>query len=154
MQEFYVIVGREALYLYEKKETAYSRQYIQGKPEFRYQVNQVKIDIERLVKLLADEYNLDNYSDMQFMLIENADAVVTEAVCRGFEGYLSKRCPRDAVMPVAMKKLIAEGMPLLEEFGVNFDGVNYRQDNSGVRKSDFSLLGYTLQADDFMRYVG
>ena len=51
MQEFYVIVGREALYLYEKKGTAYSRQYIQGKPEFRYQVNQVKIDIERLVKL-------------------------------------------------------------------------------------------------------
>lgn len=151
MQEFYVIVGRELLYLYEKEGTKYSRQYIKGKPEFRYQLNQAKVDMERLINLLADEYNLDNNSDMQFTLIENVDKMVNEAIYRGLEGYLAKSCPLDAVMSDVVKKLEMDGVPFLKEYGVNFDGVNFRQSDSGIQKLEFSLLGCTLQADDLMR---
>lgn len=154
MQEFYVIVGRETLYLYEKEGAEYHRQYVHGKPEFRYQVSQAKDDMKKLFELLADEYNLDDNSDMRFTLIENADVIVTEAVCRGFAGYLVKRCPLNAVVMDAMKKLAAEGVPLIEEYGVNFEGVNYRQGNGGIQRSDFHLLGCTLQADELMRCVG
>lgn len=151
MQEFYVIVGREELYLYEKEGTEYNRQYIQGNSEFHYQINLAKNNVESLLRILADEYNLDNDSEMRFMLIENADTIVTEAVCKGFEEYLSKRCPLDVVMKNVIKRLESDGIPLIEESGVNYDGVNYKCGNGGMQKTDFNLLGYTLQPDDLMQ---
>lgn len=158
MQEFYVIVGRERLYLYVKDGAKYERQYIKGKPEFRYHLNQVKNDMKELLKALLEEYNLDsepedNQSEITFSLIESAAPVITEAVCNGLEGYLSKRYPLDKIISDAMKELEAAGTPLLKEYGANFDGANYRWGNGGVLKADFSLLAYTLQADDLIQCV-
>lgn len=158
MQEFYAIAGREQLYIYVKDGTKYERQYIKGEPVFRYQLHQAKNDMKELSKALMEEYNLDsdakgNQSEITFLLIESVVPVITEAVCNGLEGYLSRRYPLDKIVSDAMKKLEAADMPLLKEFGVNFDGVNYRWRNSSIQKADFSLLAYTLQADDLIQCV-
>lgn len=159
MQEFYVIVGREQLYIYVKDGTKYERQYIKGKPEFCYQLNQAKSSMRELVKALMEEYNLDSeqeddQSKIAFLLIEGVAPAITGAVCNGLEGYLSKRYPLNEIISKVMKKLEAADTPLLKEFGANFDGVNYRWENGSIQKADFSLLAYTLQADDLIQCIG
>ncbi len=106
MQTFYMITGRDVLYLYEKNGTNYNRQYIEGNPEFHYQVNNMKNDIEKLLKALMEEYNLDSILEITFVVIGNDDPIVTEAVDRALEGHISKQYDLSTIMPEIIKKCI------------------------------------------------
>ncbi len=50
MQALYMIIGRNALFLYERDGAEYNRLFIEGNPEFRYQNNSVRKDIEDMLK--------------------------------------------------------------------------------------------------------
>lgn len=165
MQIFYMITGRDVLYLYEKDGMKYNRQYIQGNPEYHYQIHTVKKDMEKLLKELAEDYNLDidmdhvdiqkaNNTEMAFVMVENADPVLTEAVSRGLGGFLSQKYVLDSLISDIIRKLCSDGQPLVKDFGVNFDGNNYRLANGVIQRNNFSLLGYTLQPDDLLQYIG
>ncbi len=41
---------------------------------------------------------------------------------------------------------------MIDELGINFDGKNYVMSNNKLIKNDYSLLGYTLHADDIMKF--
>ncbi len=153
MQTFYVFIGKDALYLYEKESKGYMRQYIAGNPEFRYRINHVKEDVKRLLNVLAEEYNLDNESELFFYLIENSDFVVTEAVCGALDGHISKKYSLNAVMPMVVEELEGDTRLLVKDFGINFDGTNYRLIDGELHKADYSLLGFTIQTDDFIQYI-
>ena len=154
MQIFYMIIGRDVLYLYEKNGTNYNRQYIEGNPEFYYQLNNMRNNIERLLQVLTEEYNLDSTLEITFVVIENDDPVVTEAVDRALERHISKQYDLSAIMPEIIKKMYVDGIPLIKEFGVNFDGRNYLLTNGKVNKCDYNLLAYTLNADEIIEYIG
>ncbi len=57
MQVFYMIIGRDALYIYENESAGYKRQYIEGNSEFHYQKNNIRNDLKKLLDILAEEYN-------------------------------------------------------------------------------------------------
>lgn len=154
MQTFYIFIGRDSLYLYEEDDTGYNRQYIAGNPEFHYQTSRVKADVEKLLDALVEEYNLENRSELTFFLIGNEDSAVTEAVCKTLDGYISERYDFNLFIPGIIQKIEAEEMPLTKEFGINFDGKNYRLIDGKLNKYDYSLLGYNLNMDKIMEYIG
>lgn len=154
MQTFYMVIGRDMLYLYEKDGTVFNRQYIEGNPEFHYQINHLKGDMERLLDLLAEEYNLDSKDEITFCLIENEDPSVTKAFCKTLGGYTSRQYGLDVVMPEIIRKMEADGIPLIRESGVNFDGRNYLLVNGKLNRRDYNLLGYTLDVNKMVGYIG
>ena len=153
MQIFYMITGREALYLYEKNGTNYIRQYIDGNPEFHYQISNAKSDIKKMRKALQEEFNLESDSEIKFAMIENANPVVTEVVTRELGAYLLQKYNLDSLVLDIVKRLNQDKKILVKEFGVNFDGVSYQLVNGELQKADYSLLGYTLQADDIIKFL-
>lgn len=154
MQMFYVIIGRDKLYLYEKKGEEYSRQYIAGNPEFHYQINNVKQDVEKMMDILVEEYNLENRSELSFFLIGNSDPFITETVSRALEGYIAGLHELSRSLAEIIKRFSEDEKLLVKEFGINFDGVNYCLVNGEIKGTDYSLLGYTLQTDDLIGFVG
>ncbi len=154
MQTFFMFIGKDVLYLYEKIGKGYNRHYIEGNPEFHYQMNHIKKDVEKLINVLADEYNSDNESELLFCLIENSNPVVTEAICGALEGHISKRYSLNSVLPIVIGGLEEDTKLLVKDFGINFDGINYRMMDGKLKEADYSLLGFTLQTDDFMQYIG
>ncbi len=154
MQTLYMVICRDALYLYEKDGTGFKRQYIEGNPEFHYQTNHMKDDVKKLLDVLVEEYNLDGRSELTFCLIENEEPSVTKAVCRNLDGYISRQYSLDMIIPEIIRKTKADGIPLIEESGINFDDRNYLPVNGKINKRDFNLLGYTLDMDKMMEYAG
>lgn len=154
MQMIYMIVGREILYLYEKYEEKYRRQYIFGNPEFHYQINEAKKDIEKMMDALADEYNLENRSDLSFFVLTNGNESITQTVCEALEGYIAKKIDLDGFMSEIIKKISMDKKKLVKEYGVNYDGMNYCLTDGKLRKNDYKLLGYTLWPDDLLNYIG
>lgn len=154
MQTFYMIIGKDALYLYEKNGRNYNRQYIEGNPEFHYQLNNIKKDIEKLLEVLVEEYNLDNQSELTFVVVGNGNSVVTEVITKALDGHISDKRDMGFIMPEIIQKLYKDEIPLVKEYGVNFDGNNYRLMNGKLGMYDYHLLGYTLNEDKIMEYIG
>lgn len=154
MQIFYVIIGRNALYLYEKNGEEYNRQYVSGNPEFQYQTNSVKKDMDKMMDALVEEYNLENRSELSFFVIGSNDPLVTEVVSKALEGYITEKHDLNVLMLEVIKRFSCDKKLLVNEFGINFDDVNYRLLNGRLQETDYSLLGYTLQTDDLIRCVG
>lgn len=154
MQMFYMVIGKDALFLYEKEGIRYSRQYIEGNQEFHYQINTVKNDIKKLLAALVEEYNLNDDSEIAFTIIENSDSAVTEAVSNALDGHISNRHGLDSLISGIIKKVNSDKIPLVKEYGINFEEINYRLVNGILQETDYSLLGYTLQADDLIMCIG
>lgn len=158
MQALYMIIGRNALFLYERDGSEYNRLFIEGNPEFRYQNNSVRKDIEDMLKSVMEEYNLDSGSDhcseIAFTVVANADAVVTKDAVETLGEYLSQIYKLDSLIPDIIKELYADEKLLIKEYGVNFDGINYRMVNGTLQKAEYDLLGYTLQEDALIRHIG
>lgn len=153
MQTFYMIVGSDTLYLYEKNGKEYTRQYIDGNPEFHYQINNVKRDMKKMMNALVEEYNLENRSELSFLMIGNDKPQVTEAVGKALEGHIEKKYELNTIIYDIIKRFSEDKKLLVEDFGINFDGVNYCLTDGKVCKADYSLLGYTLQTDDIVKCV-
>ncbi len=49
--------------------------------------------------------------------------------------------------------MYTDEIPLIKEFGVNFDGRNYLLVNEKVNKCDYNLLAYTLNEDEIGEYI-
>ena len=154
MQTLYMIIGKDALFLYAKEGVSYQRQYIAAKPEFPYQPSHIMEDIQTLLSLIMEEYNLEDRLELTFSVVEGEDTALSEKVCSMLDGNISKRHPLYSVIFHIIIKLEGDGRPLIKEFGINFDGVNYRLVNGSIQKSNYNLLGYTMQADDLIQYIG
>ncbi len=154
MQTFYMIIGGEALFLYTKEGASYQRQYIAANPEFPYQPSRVRDDVQKLLSILVEEYNLEDRSELTFSVVGGEDIVITETVCSVLDGNISDQYSLHSVISKIITKLDKDEKLLIKEFGINFDGINYRLVSGSIQKSDYNLLGYTIQADDLMRYIG
>lgn len=153
MQALYMIIGKEALYLYAKEGADYQRQYIEASPEFPYQAGRVQDDIKELLKVLVEEYNLEDVSELTFSVVGNTDPIITEMICSVLNGNISNQYELYSVISQIILKLVMDEKLMIREFGINFDGFNYRLIDGDMQKGDYNLLGYTLQTDDFIKYI-
>lgn len=153
MQTFYLLIGKSNLYVYEKKDNTYERLYIEGNPEYAYDLNSAKTSIEQLMDELVNEYNLDTKAEIDFIVVDNEDRIVSEVMQKVLGEYQSKVYEIDFLMKLVAGKLQRDSKMMIDKFGINFDGKNYLLSDGGIVKNDFNLLGYTLNEDDLMKYI-
>lgn len=153
MQTIYLLIGKEKLYLYEKNANLFERLYIEGNPDYSYDINNVKYGIQQLMDNLVNEYNLDTKAEIDFIVIDNENEIISEVVEKIIGEYESKKYTIDSIIIKVFNKLSRDKKLLIEEYGINFDGKNYLLINGNLNKKEFSLLGYTLQEDNLMKYV-
>lgn len=66
MQKFFMIIGKNKLNVYSTNGGQWEKQYFEGNPEFEYEVNNARHDIEKMFELLVSEYNLDSKAELEF----------------------------------------------------------------------------------------
>lgn len=154
MVRFYMLIGKDKLFLYEKINQQYVRQHVEGNPYFSYDLHQAKEAAERLLKVLENEYNLDGPSEIDIVIIENRDPQYSEIMKKAFENNAIETWSLDTVLKPAIQRLRREKREHIDELGVNFDGAHYMVEGDSLREGSFSLLGYLLSEDKLMNLVG
>lgn len=153
MQTFYMVVQKGKVNLYVREGSRLVGQYINGNPEFCYKLNHAAGDMQRLFQSLVDEYNLDSVAELEIIMIENEDAVCSQVVGQALGEYVVERKGIGEAISKAWKRLVKDKKLMVQEYGINFDGKNYKIESERVKKSGFSLLGYTLDPGSLMKYI-
>ncbi len=93
MQKFYMIIGKNELFLYEKNENGYVRQFIEGNSEYSYKLNNAKNDVDRLIKSLVNEneYNMETSAEIEFIVIDNENTIYSEIIEKALGEYVAKK---------------------------------------------------------------
>ena len=153
MQIFYLIIGKDKLFLYEKDNGHAVKQYIEGNPYFLYDVNKAESDVQRMLDLLVNEYNLDTVAELEFIILENDDDIRTNKIEQILSDYIIEKLDLRKTLLKIMKTLNKDKKLYINDFGINYDGMSFYIKNNKLEKSEFNLLSYTLQEDTLMKYI-
>ena len=148
--KFFVIIGKENLYVYEKNGSRYEKQFIEGNAFYPYDVCQVKADIDAFLDSLANEKNLGTKAKLEFEVLENPDPIRTNSVMRILGEFTKRRLQAPEVIRDAIQKLSRDKTLMIDAYGINYDGRNYKMDGQMLLDGPFDLLGYTIHEDDIM----
>lgn len=154
MQTFYVVIKKDCLSLYEKNGNSYEKVYLGGNPEYDYSVNNAKEYADRFLKMIVGEYNLDTIGEIDFVVIDNEDDIVSDAMIGVLDKSVKKRIPIMDLMSRALNSLGRDKKLYISEYGINYDGKKYIAGDQGIKKEEFSLLAYTLNDDMLIKFVG
>lgn len=129
--------------------------YIAGKPEQEYQLRHAQDEIPQIIDELAREFNLEPqsddknpdkmiYKDIKFILLENSDKFTNRVVEEILDSYIEQKIAIQEIIIPILDKLMLDKDTLVEQYGINYDGINYRYKGEECLESNFSLLGYTI----------
>lgn len=153
MQTFYMILGKDTINVYEKENGSYERVYLEGNPGYSYDKNNAKECIEKLFSMLRNKYNMDSVGEIDFVVIDNEDKIVSEVMERALSAYIKSKIKIEDLIYKIFEKLDRDKKLHISEYGVNFDGKNYLCREKKIEKHEFSLLGYTVSDDELIKYV-
>ena len=139
MQKFFMIIGKNKLNVYSTNGGQWEKQYFEGNPEFEYEVNNARHDIEKMFELLVSEYNLDSKAELEFSVLCNEDSVYNDVIERCMKEYI---CEKKELKQVE-----------IDNYGINFDGKHYMLKDGVITKGKFDLLGYTVSEDSIVKYI-
>lgn len=154
MQTFYVIIKKEYLSIYDKIDNSFTRVYLDGNPEYSYSVNSAKDYVNRLVDMIIDENNLDSEGEIDFVVIDNEDEIISKALLNAFGESVKKIIDVEALMADISNKICSDKKLHIPEYGINFDGKKYLVKDNKLVKEEFSLLSYNLTDDMLMKSIG
>lgn len=150
MKNLYMVIGKSELFLYEREGSQYNKQYIEGNPGFSYEFRSIENNISELLDALVNENNLEGRNEIQFTLIRKEDDRNGEKVQACITNHVSTVIGLKEVIENYIHQAILDGIPMIDEYGINYDGNNYRMRDEKVTKSDFDLLGLTVSTDSLM----
>lgn len=153
MQNFYVVIKKDCLTLYEKNGNTFEKVYLGGNPEYAYSVNSAKEHTEKFMAMIQEEYNLDSVGEVEFVVIDNEDEIVSDVMLKAFGKSVKEKIEIDKLMLDVSDALRRDKKMHISEYGINFDGKKYAVSNRKISKEEFSLLAYTLTDDVLMKYV-
>lgn len=154
MQTVYVIIKKEYLALYEKNGNSFEQIYLNGNPEYSYSLNSAKDGMDKMLIMLAEQYNLDSIGEIDLIVIDNEDKITSETILRALGNSVTKKIPVEQVIQNAVERLNRDKKLHILKYGVNYDGRKYGLSEGKITQSPFSLLAYTVSDDMLMRYVG
>ncbi len=146
--KFFMIIGKDDLYVYEKEGSQYKKQFIEGNPSFSYELSNIQEDIKEFLELLANEKNLGEKTKLEFDVLENENKVYTNAVIKSLQGCVSQRIDSSEIIKMVFNELKKDKKLQIEQYGINYDGVSYKMENQKLIKGEFDLLAYTICADN------
>lgn len=154
VQTFYVIIKKNYLSIYEKNQKSYERVYLRGNSEFAYSVNSAKECIEKFLNIIVEEYNLDTIGEIDLIVIDNEDDIVSNAILNALGENVKERIDIEKLMLKVSSSLERDKKLHIFEYGINYDGKQFFVMNENIVKNEFSLLSYTLTDDMLMKFVG
>lgn len=152
MQTFYVIIKKSNLLIYEKNGTSYEKVYLGGNPEYTYSVNSTKDYVKKFFNMIIEEYNLDTIGEIEFIVIDNEDDIISNAILEAFGENIKTHIDIEKLMLEISSSIGRDKKLHISEYGINYDGKKYLVKNKKIVKEDFSLLSYTLTDDMLMKF--
>lgn len=158
MERFLLNVNRNAFTVYRKTEK-YELQYVKGEPAFPYDGKRVALDLAELLNTLVEEYNLTSEKELEFTLVLGIDDAINgevekylrERQCLGSDKSLTIR----DLLARLYDKLAADSRLMVQQYGVNYDGVNYQKNSrQELVRQDFKLLAYPVNDENIIDVIG
>ena len=153
MQTFYVVIKKDCLLVYEKNGCSYEKVYLGGNPEYAYSVNSAKHYTNRFLDKIVEEYNLDSIGEIDFIVIDNEDEIISNVMLEAFGQNVKKRISIEKLISEISASIGRDKKLHVSEYGINFDGKKYLIKNQQVVKEEFSLLAYSLSDDMLMKFI-
>ena len=150
---FFVIIGKESLYVYEKVGNKFEKQFIEGSYCYPYDINNGDEEIDTFMDALANEKNLGTKAKLQFDILESEDQIHTNYVLKSMDQYICEKYELADTIFMLLKKLLKDKTLKIEKYGINYDGNCYRINNQQLVKGPFNLLAYTICEDDIMGLI-
>ncbi|MBO5470041.1 MAG: hypothetical protein J6A03_09935 [Lachnospiraceae bacterium] len=149
--KFLMVIGRNAIFTYAYEGKEYVPQLIEGSEKYLYNVNNISYEIETYLTALANEKNLGTKAKLEFDVLESSDPFCNSMVMNYMETYIEKKYDINNVMKEILKKLSRDESLLIEEYGVNYDGVSFVLKDNEIKKQPYNLLAYRIGYDDLIQ---
>ena len=151
--DFYMIVGKNAFYLYRRTAFGFEIEYIDGNPCRNYDTHRIKADLKNLLETVADTNNLDSADEIFFTVIENADPIRNKNIAQVLGNRIKDKFSVDEILTRAVNSLAQNKNLHIDEFGINYDGNSYLLKNGRLKKNSYSLLAYNVGQEKLMEFV-
>lgn len=151
--KFFLIIGKSNLYVYEENGGKYEKQFIEGNDCYPYDLNNVREDIDSFLDDLAEEKNLGTRAKLEFDVLENEDAIRTNGVLSVLNEYTAGKFSLSEIIKQVIQKLSKDKKLLVAEYGINYDGTFYKEQDSKLLTGPFDLLAYTVHGDDIVELL-
>lgn len=147
MLTFYILVEHDKIFLYQKDKSGFVNQYINGNEYIEYSSSSMKNDIDKLINVVLEEFNLVSSEEIGAKIILNkndySSNMLTKVLKNSNVTILDVFDLSDILFNVIINRH--------NNAGINFDGVNYVIINNKISQKNFSLLADTLSEKDLMK---
>lgn len=154
MQQLIILICKDEFFVFDGVEPV----FIEGNDSFSYSLNRVQEDLAYLFERLSRQYNLSSSAEISISIVTNEDNFITETIKEAFRNqekavsidneYKIIHCIESYIKQLSNDKTLH-----IDEFGVNFDGVNYTIKNNSIEKQPFSLLSHAVRVPDLANYI-
>lgn len=151
--KFFLIIEKNSLCIYENNNGKYEKQFIEGNDHYPYNLEQIQEDIGLFLDILADEKNLGTKAKLGFDVLENKDLVVTNSVMEVLGEYTEERYRLEDTIMKILEKLSKDTKLHIQDYGINYDGTCYKEQDAKLLTGPFDLLAYTIHGDDIVELL-
>ena len=152
--DLHMVIGKNAFYLYRRKNNGFEIEYIDGNPYRHYDTHSIKADLENLLETVADTNNLNSADEIFFTVIENADKIRNANVEQVLGNRIKEKISVNDILIRAFNALAQDKNLHIKDFGINYDGASYLFKNGRLKKDSYSLLAYNVGQEKLMEFVG
>lgn len=151
--KFILVIGKNALYTYEKNGQQVQVQYVEGSDRYPFSSSSIGEDVKTYMNALANERNLGTTGALEFDVLESPDSVANSAIMSALGDNVGKKYNLFDALETVIKKLSRDKKLMIDRYGINYEGFSYKKGKGSVEQSNYDLLSYTVHADDVISLV-
>ena len=145
---FFVVIGKNALYTYERDGRRFEPQFIEGSESFPINLTNISEDVNSYMDILANEKNLGTVAKLEFEVLEGSETNLNTAIVTAFGEHINRVHSLENTLKTVIKKLQRDKNLLIDTYGINYEGCSYKLENNNLLQGEFDLLGYTIHCND------
>lgn len=151
--KFFLVIGRTAVYTYERNGQEFTVQNIEGSEGYPVESSSVAADVGSYLNALANEKNLGTKAKLEFDVIEGADRFRNEAIGKALKEYAEQTYPLAEALRTACQRLSRDRDLHIDRFGINYEGHSYRMVEGDIVQGEFDLLAFTINSKDVLEMM-
>ena len=119
--KFFIIIGKNALYTYERNGQRFEQQFIEGSESFAINASSVAEDVNSYMEILANEKNLGTIAKLEFEVVEGSESSINKEIVTALGEYVEKIHGLDEILKTVIKKLLRDKKLLIDTYGINYE---------------------------------
>lgn len=149
--KFYLLIESTRLSAYNVNREP---EYIDGNPYVEYEPQQIKSAIGELIDGLRTNYNLDERSPLNFVVVKSRDELINSVVVDELSLRASvETIELDGLLKRALANLSKDRSLRIDELGVNCDDRSYFLRNGNLIDDEYSLTAYTMPSGKLLELI-